>query len=340
MSNRPAPAENKMGVMPVGRLLANMAIPMMISMLVQALYNVVDSVFVARVSENALTAVSLAFPLQNLMFSIIMGTAVGVNALISRSLGAKEQEQADRTACVGIFLALCSFLIFALLGAFITHPFFALQTNVGEIVDYGTSYARICLCCSFGVVLQIMFERLLQATGRTQLAMTTQLIGALTNLVLDPILIFGLLGAPRLEVAGAALATVIGQCVAAAAALVMNLKKNPDLHLHFKYIRFHGPTVKNIYRIGLPSILMMCIGSVMTFLLNRILLALHTGTLPQGRATQGVPTPDPAGHGARGRPRGSEPPDMQPADRPEQPPGARWAALTWEQSPQGPDAPC
>ena len=276
MANKPAPAENKMGVMPVGKLLANMAVPMMISMLVQALYNVVDSVFVARISENALTAVSLAFPLQNLMFSIILGTAVGVNALISRALGAREQDRADRTACVGIFLALCSFVVFALLGVFFTHTFFALQTNVNEIVDYGTAYSRICLCCSFGVVLQIMFERLLQSTGRTHLAMTTQLIGALTNIVLDPILIFGLLGAPRLEVAGAAVATVIGQCTAAVCALVMNLKKNPDLHLHFRYIRFHGPTVLNIYRIGLPSILMMCIGSVMTFLLNRILLAFTT----------------------------------------------------------------
>ena len=276
MPNRPAPAENKMGVMPVGKLLANMAVPMMISMLVQALYNVVDSIFVARVSENALTAVSLAFPLQNLMFSVILGTAVGVNALISRALGAKEQEAADRTACVGIFLSLCSFVVFALMGLFLTHIFFALQTNVAEIVDYGATYSRICLCCSFGVVLQIMFERLLQSTGRTHLAMTTQLIGAVTNLVLDPILIFGLLGAPRLEVAGAAAATVIGQCTGAAVSLVMNLKKNPDLHLHFKYIRWHGPTVKNIYRIGLPSILMMCIGSVMTFLLNRILLTFST----------------------------------------------------------------
>ena len=276
MANHPAPPENKMGVMPVGRLLANMAIPMMISMLVQALYNVVDSIFVARISENALTAVSLAFPLQNLMFSVILGTAVGVNALISRALGAREQENADRTACVGIFLSLCSFVAFALLGLFATHAFFALQTDVGEIVDYGTAYSRICLCCSFGVVLQIMFERLLQSTGRTQLAMCTQLIGALTNLVLDPILIFGLLGAPRLEVAGAAAATVIGQCTGAVVALVLNLKKNPDLHLHFRYIRWHGPTVKNIYRIGLPSILMMCIGSVMTFLLNRILLTFST----------------------------------------------------------------
>ena len=276
MAHHPAPPENKMGVMPVGKLLATMAIPMMISMLVQALYNVVDSVFVARLSENALTAVSLAFPMQNLMFSIIMGTAVGVNALISRSLGAREQEQADRTACVGIFLALCSFVVFALMGFFLTRPFFAFQTDVGEIVEYGTSYTRICLCCSFGVVLQIMLERLLQATGRTHLAMVTQLIGALTNIVLDPILIFGLLGAPRLEVAGAAAATVIGQCTAAAVALAMNLKRNPDLHLRFRFLRFHGPTVKNIYRIGLPSILMMCIGSVMTFLLNRILLSFTT----------------------------------------------------------------
>ena len=273
---KPIPTENKMGVMPIGKLLANMAVPMMISMLVQALYNVVDSIFVARISEHALTAVSLAFPLQNLMFSVLLGTAVGVNAMVSRALGAKEQEQADRTACVGIFLALCSFAVFAVLGVVVTCAFFAFQTDVAEIVDYGTVYSRICLCCSFGVVLQIMLERLLQSTGRTQIAMVTQLIGAITNIILDPILIFGLLGAPRLEVAGAAVATVIGQCTAAAVALVMNLKKNPDLHLRVAYIRWHGPTVRNIYRIGLPSILMMCIGSVMTFLLNRILLIFST----------------------------------------------------------------
>lgn len=270
------PTENKMGVMPVGKLLAAMAIPMMISMLVQALYNIVDSVFVSRISENALTAVSLAFPLQNLMIAVGAGTAVGLNALISRALGAKEQERADRTACVGIFLALCSFAVFAVIGFTLSRTFFALQTDVTEIVDYGADYATVCLGLSVGIFLQITFERLLQSTGRTHLAMCTQLTGAAINIILDPILIFGLLGAPRLEVKGAAVATVIGQCVAAALGLVLNRKKNPDLHLRLHQVRWHGPTVKNIYRIGLPSIIMICVGSVMVFVLNRVLLAFTT----------------------------------------------------------------
>lgn len=246
-NNNPSntPAENKMGVQPVGRLLAGMAVPMMISMLVQALYNVVDSIFVSRLSENALTAVSLAFPLQNLMIAVCAGTTVGMNALLSRSLGAKEQDKAD-------------------------------QTDVTEIVSSGTIYAQICLGCSIGIFCQFTFERLLQSTGRTHLSMCTQLLGALTNIILDPILIFGLFGAPRLGVAGAAVATVTGQCVAAVAALIMNLKCNPDIHIVPRKIRFHGPTVKNIYRIGFPSIVMQCIGSVMVFGVNRILISFTT----------------------------------------------------------------
>ena len=266
--------ENKMGTQPVGRLLAGMAIPMMISMLVQALYNIVDSVFVSRLSENALTAVSLAFPLQNLMIAVCAGTTVGMNALLSRSLGAKEQERADRAANTGIFLALASFVVFAIVGA--SRTFFLLQTDVPEIVDYGTDYARVCLCCSIGLFCQFTFERLLQSTGRTHLSMCTQILGAVTNIVLDPILIFGLLGFPRLEVMGAAVATVVGQCLAAVAALILNLKKNPDIHIRPRHIRWHGATVKNIYRIGLPSIVMQCIGSVMVFGVNRILISFTT----------------------------------------------------------------
>ena len=268
--------ENKMGTQPVGRLLAGMAIPMMISMLVQALYNIVDSVFVSRLSENALTAVSLAFPLQNLMIAVCAGTTVGMNALLSRSLGAKEQERADRAANTGIFLALASFVVFAIVGALFSRTFFLLQTDVPEIVDYGTDYARVCLCCSIGLFCQFTFERLLQSTGRTHLSMCTQILGAVTNIVLDPILIFGLLGFPRLEVMGAAVATVVGQCLAAVAALILNLKKNPDLHIRPRHIRGHGATVKNIYRIGLPSIVMQCIGSVMVFGVNRILISFTT----------------------------------------------------------------
>ena len=268
--------ENKMGTQPVGRLLAGMAIPMMISMLVQALYNIVDSVFVSRLSENALTAVSLAFPLQNLMIAVCAGTTVGMNALLSRSLGAKEQERADRAANTGIFLALASFVVFAIVGALFSRTFFLLQTDVPEIVDYGTDYARVCLCCSIGLFCQFTFERLLQSTGRTHLSMCTQILGAVTNIVLDPILIFGLLGFPRLEVMGAAVATVVGQCLAAVAALILNLKKNPDIHIRPRHIRGHGATVKNIYRIGLPSIVMQCIGSVMVFGVNRILISFTT----------------------------------------------------------------
>ena len=277
-NNNPSntPAENKMGVQPVGRLLAGMAVPMMISMLVQALYNVVDSIFVSRLSENALTAVSLAFPLQNLMIAVCAGTTVGMNALLSRSLGAKEQDKADQAANTGIFLALCSFVLFCVIGVFFSRTFFQLQTDVTEIVSSGTIYAQICLGCSIGIFCQFTFERLLQSTGRTHLSMCTQLLGALTNIILDPFLIFGLFGAPRLGVAGAAVATVTGQCVAAVAALIMNLKCNPDIHIVPRKIRFHGPTVKNIYRIGFPSIVMQCIGSVMVFGVNRILISFTT----------------------------------------------------------------
>ena len=227
-----APQENKMGVLPIGRLLTNMAVPMMISMLVQACYNVVDSVFVAQISEDALNAVSLAFPLQNLMIAFGAGTAVGINALLSRSLGEKNQAMADRAANTGIFLALCNFALFALIGIFFSRTFFELQAG-GEqvIIDYGVDYASICLGCSIGIFSQFCFERLLQSTGRTFLAMCTQLTGALINIVLDPILIFGWFGLPRMEVAGAAIATVAGQIVAAAAALVLNLKCNPDIHI-------------------------------------------------------------------------------------------------------------
>lgn len=268
--------ENKMGVQPVGRLLAGMSIPMMISMLVQAFYNVVDSVFVSQISENALNAVSLAFPLQNLMIAVGGGTAVGMNALLSRSLGAKKQDIVDRTANTGIFLALCSSVVFAVIGIFFSRTFFLLQTDVTEIVEYGTAYATICLGCSFGIFSQFCFERLLQSTGRTSLAMCTQMIGAVINIVLDPILIFGLFGLPRMGVAGAAVATVTGQIVAAIAAVIMNIKKNPEVHISIKKIRWHSDTAKEIYRVGVPSIIMQCIGSIMTFGMNKILISFTT----------------------------------------------------------------
>ena len=264
--------ENKMGVLPVGKLLAGMAIPMMISMLVQALYNVVDSIFVAQLSEDALNAVSLAFPLQNLMIAFGGGTAVGINALLSRSLGEKKQDMADKAANTGIFLSLCNFVVFALIGIFFSRTFFQLQAGGEEvIVEYGTQYATICLGCSIGIFSQFCFERLLQSTGRTSLAMCTQLLGAIINIVMDPILIFGLCGAPRMGVAGAAVATVVGQIVAAIVGLIVNIKCNHDIHIRRENIRWDPIVAKEIYRVGVPSIIMQSISSVMTFGMNKIL---------------------------------------------------------------------
>ena len=267
-----APRENKMGVMPVGRLLAGMAVPMMISMLVQAMYNVVDSVFVSRISENALNAVSLAFPLQNLMIAVGAGTAVGINALLSRSLGEKRQDMADRAAGTGIFLSLCNAVVFAFIGVFLSRAFFMAQAkSVPEIVEMGTAYTRICLGLSMGLFCQFCFERLLQSTGRTVLAMTTQLIGAVINIVLDPIFIFGLCGMPRLGVTGAAVATVAGQITAAIIAIFLNLKRNPEIHIRPRLICWDKMVARDIYRVGVPSIVMQSIGSVMTFGMNKIL---------------------------------------------------------------------
>lgn len=268
--------ENKMGTMPVGKLLANMAIPMMISMLVQAFYNIVDSVYVSQLNENALSALSLAFPLQNLMIAFGSGTAVGTNALLSRALGAKRHELVDRAANTSIFLIFCNFAVFCALGILCSRAFFMAQTDVQQIVDYGASYTSICLGASIGVFSQFCFERLLQSTGRTKLAMYTQITGAVINIILDPILIFGWFGFPRMEVAGAAWATVFGQIVAALMALFMNLRLNPDIRIRAKHIRFHWDTVKEIYRVGIPSIVMMSISSVMNFGLNQILIAFST----------------------------------------------------------------
>ena len=262
-----------MGVMPIAPLLAGMAVPMMISMLVQALYNVVDSIFVARLSQDALNAVSLAFPLQNLMIAVGGGTGVGMNALLSRSLGEKKQDQADQAANTGIFVFLVSAVLFGIFGVLLARPFFLAQTDIESIVDYGTDYARICLGLSIGIFSQFCFERLLQSTGRTVYSMITQLIGAVINIILDPILIFGLFGLPRLEVAGAAVATVIGQIVAALIGLWMNLRFNRDIHIRLRAIRPDRAMVREIYRIGVPSIVMQSIGSIMTFGMNKILIS-------------------------------------------------------------------
>lgn len=265
--------ENKMGVMPVGKLLLSMSVPMMISMLVQALYNIVDSMFVAQLNENALTAVSLAFPVQNLMIAVGTGTGVGVNALVSRSLGEKNTEHANKAANNGVYLSLFSFLAFALLTGIFGKIFFQVQTGDAQIISYGADYVRIVGIMSFGVFFQFIFERLLQSTGKTLYTMVTQSLGAIINIILDPIMIFGLFGFPRMEVAGAALATVVGQIVAASLAFWFNVKKNKELHISITKYRLSGIVVKQIYSVGIPSIIMASIGSVMTFGMNKILMA-------------------------------------------------------------------
>ncbi|MDN0032148.1 MATE family efflux transporter [Oscillibacter ruminantium] len=268
--------ENKMGVMPVGKLVFNMSLPIMISMLVQALYNVVDSIFVSRISENALTAVSLAFPMQALMIAVSTGTAVGINALLSRALGARDPKRAQSVALNGIFLAGLSVLAFILIGWLVSPVFFRSQTDVAEIVDGGITYLTICSCVSFGLFFGITFERILQSTGRTLYTMFTQGLGAIINIILDPILIFGLFGLPRMGVAGAAVATVIGQICSMCLSLFFCLKKNPEVPLKFKGFRPNGEIIRDIYLIGVPSIIMQAIGSIMVYGMNRILIPFTT----------------------------------------------------------------
>lgn len=265
--------ENKMGVMPIDKLIVSMSLPIMISMLVQALYNIIDSIFVAKISENALTAVSMAFPIQNLMIAVGVGTAVGMNALLARSLGEKDYEKVNAVAENGLFLAVLSYLAFLILGIFFAEPFFRSQTDIEEIVVYGTQYLSICCCVSLGVFIQVMFERMLQATGKTVYSMLSQGVGAIVNILLDPILIFGLLGLPKMGVAGAAIATVIGQIVAAVFGIYLNQTRNPEVRLHVKGFRPSGRMIRQIYEIGIPSIVMQAIGSVMTYGMNRILIA-------------------------------------------------------------------
>ena len=263
--------ENKMGVMPVNKLLITMSAPMMLSMLVQALYNVVDSIFVARIEEDALTAVSMAFPMQTVMIAMGIGMGVGVNALLSRSLGEKDFEMVNKSAANGIFLSLINYIIFLIIGLTLIEPFYRVQTDNENIIRYGTTYLTICCCMSFGIYAQVIFERLLQSTGKTFYNMITQGTGAITNLILDPILIFGLLGCPKLGIAGAAIATVTGQIVAAIMAIIFNLKKNPEVTLSFKGFKPDIYVIGRIYKVGLPSIIMQSISSVMVFSMNKIL---------------------------------------------------------------------
>ena len=264
--------ENKMGTMPINKLLVNISLPMVVSMLVQALYNIVDSIFVAQIDEYALTAVSLAFPLQNFMIAVAAGTGVGINALLSKRLGEKRFEEVDRVANTAVFFAAANYLAFLLIGVCFSGLYFQLQTDIPEIIAYGKTYMLICTAASFGMYGQFCFERLLQATGRTVCTMITQTTGAVINIIFDPILIFGLFGFPKMGIAGAAVATVLGQIVAMLYGFYYNQKKNTDVHLSWGWIRPDGQTIRQVYAIAVPAILMQSIGSVMTFFMNKILL--------------------------------------------------------------------
>ena len=269
--------ENKMGTMPVKKLIITMSLPMMISMLVQALYNVVDSIFVAQIEESALTAVSLAFPLQNLMIGLGSGMGVGINALLSRSLGERNFKKANEAACTGLLITVLHFVVFLFVSLFIAEPFLHGQIDDPVIRGYGVTYLKIVCGCSFGLFFQMTSERLLQSTGRTVHSMILQATGAIINIILDPIMIFGLLGCPKMGIAGAAWATVIGQCTAACLGIFFNLKYNKDIVISFAEILHpQMDTVRQIYKVGIPSVLMMAVGSVMSYLLNQILITFTT----------------------------------------------------------------
>ena len=268
--------ENKMGVMPVNKLIITMSLPMMISMLVQALYNIVDSIFVARISEDALTAVSLAFSMQQLMLAVSTGTGVGVNALLSKRLGMKDYEGANRVANTGVFLAFCSYILFLILGIFAVRPFFVMQNDDPAIVEAGVTYLSIVLIFSFGLFAQIIMERLVQSTGKTMIAMITQTIGAVINIIFDPILIFGLLGFPELGIAGAAIATVAGQIIAAILGIILNHHFNKEIVVNPIKYRPDLQTVGHIYSVGLPSIIMQSISSIMVVGMNKILFVFSS----------------------------------------------------------------
>lgn len=263
--------ENIMGTKPMTPLLLGMAFPIMISMLVQALYNVVDSIFVARLSDAALTAVSFAYPVQMLTIAVSVGTSIGVNALLSRRLGEGDRPAADRVAHNGLLLMVASWAVFAVFGLFFSELFFSFFTKNPEVAGGGAAYLRICLVFSLGMFLQICLERLIQVTGKTVYQMASQLTGAVVNIILDPILIFGMFGMPKMGVAGAAAATVIGQWIGCGVALVLNLRHNNEVRLRASALRFDLPTLKSIYSVGLPSIIMQSISSVMTFGMNFIL---------------------------------------------------------------------
>ena len=268
---------NKMGVMPVGKLLFNMALPMIASMLVQALYNVIDSVYISRFSESAVTALGLAFPVQNVQIGFGVGIGVGVNSVLSKSLGEGNQERADRVAGNGIFLSLAATALFILFALFGARPYYAMQNASAQILESGTAYTQICTLFTAGIFFEILFERMLQATGRTTHTMLTQGLGAIVNIVLDPVFIFGVdwLGIPAMGAAGAAIATVAGQWAAALLALFFNLKYNPDVHLSLRNILPRADILKPILTVGVPAIIMNSISSVMNFSINQILMGFN-----------------------------------------------------------------
>lgn len=263
--------ENKMGVMPVGKLLVNMALPMIISMLVQALYNIVDSVYVSQVSESAVTALSLAFPVQNMQIGFAVGVGVGVNALLSQSLGRKDQESVNWAAGQGVFLALVATGLFMLFGFFGVRPYYTMQSTVAETVEGGIAYTSICCIFTVGIFIQVLCERLLQSTGRAMQTMILQGTGAIINIILDPVFIHGWWGMPRMGVAGAAVATVIGQCTGAVLGIYLNLRHNPEVQLHVKFMKPNWKVIAPILEVGIPSVVMNGIGSVMNFGMNQIL---------------------------------------------------------------------
>lgn len=263
--------ENKMGTMEVRRLILTMSLPIMISMLVQALYNIVDSMFVARVSEAALAAVSLCYPIQMIMVAVACGTGVGINALLSRYLGEKKQEKASQVAMHGLFCAICNWLVFAVIGLFFSEAFLRLFSDDVQIIMMGISYMQICTICSFGVFVQITYERIMQSTGNTIYNMVIQGVGALINIILDPIFIFGLGPVPALGTAGAAIATVIGQIVAMFLGIIITQKKVREIQLSVRGFHLDGMLMKAMYRIAIPAILMQSIMSFMTVMMNMIL---------------------------------------------------------------------
>ena len=263
-------SENKMGIMPVNKLLWQMSFPMMISMLVQACYNIVDSIFVARMSTDAMNAISVAFPIQNLLIAFAVGTGVGINAVLSRKLGEKDQESVDKAAMNGIFITIVTYLVFAALSLFVPQIFFEKQTTDPIIQNYGVTYLRIVVGMSFGLFGSITFERLLQSTGKTTLSMVSQLTGTVFNLILDPIMIFGYFGCPAMGIAGAAWATVIGQIAALVVSIILNLKCNKEIHFDLRKLLPDPKIIKMIFAVGIPSIILGSVGSVMVYFLNII----------------------------------------------------------------------